>query len=185
MRGSAVPRAGIALDPDQFGRAASDVEQDGATASRVKQRRTADHGQRGLGFAIDHLQPDSGLRGDPLAKTVGVAGRAAGFGRDQPQAPGLPRRDLVAADAERGDGALDRGLADQAGRGHALAETDDPRERIDHAEAIAGRTGDQQPAIVGPKIERRVNGGSIRGRGGHAHRASVCPTWTLQISARR
>ena len=88
--------------------------------------------------------------------------RAAGFGRDQPQALGLPGPDLVAANAQGGDGAFDRGLADAAGRRDALAEPDDPRERIDHAKAVAGRTGDQQAAIVGAKVQRRIDAGSSR-----------------------
>ena len=58
---------------------------------------------------------------------------------------------------ERRDGAVDRGLADGTGRGNALAEPDDPRERIDHAKAVAGRTGDQKPAIVGAEVERGVD----------------------------
>ena len=61
---------------------------------------------------------------------------------------------------ERGDGALDRGVADAAGRRDALAQPDDPRERIDHAKSVAGRTGDQQAAIVGAEVERRVDAGS-------------------------
>ena len=147
----------IALDPDQFGRAAADVEQDGAPPFGVEQRRAADHGERRLGLAVDHLEPDAGLGGDPVAKAVGIGGGAAGFGRDQPQAPGLAVADLVAADAERRDGAVDRRLADGTGRGNALAQPDDPRERIDHAKTVAGRTGDQKPAIIGAKVERGVD----------------------------
>ena len=64
---------------------------------------------------------------------------------------------------KRGDGALDRGLADAAGRGDALAEPDDPREGIDHAKTVAGRTGDQQPAIVGAEIERGIDAGTLTG----------------------
>ena len=115
-------------------------------------------------------------------------GGAAGFGRDQPQALGLLGLDLVAADAERGDGALDRGLADAAGRRDALAQPDDPRERIDHAEAVAGRTGDQQPAIIGAEVERGVDAG-CRGRAGPrrsgapAHAATRRPL--ADLSARR
>ena len=140
---------------------------------RIEQRRAADHGERRFGLAIDHLKPDAGLGGDPVPKTVGIRRRAAGFGRDQPQALGLSGVDLVAANAERGDGAFDRGVADAAGRRDALAEPDDPRERIDHAKSVAGRTGDQQPAIIGAKVERRVDAGS-RGRRGRARPRSRC-----------
>ena len=98
-------------------------------------------------------------------KPSAFGGRAAGFGRDQPQALCLFGLDLVAADAERGDGALDRGVADTAGRRDALAQPDDPRERIDHAKSVAGRTGDQQAAIIGAEVERGVDAGSARRRG--------------------
>ena len=147
----------IALDPDQFRRSAADVEQDGAPSLWVEQRRAADHGQRRLGLAVDHFQPDAGLAGDLVPETVGIVGRAAGFGRDQPQAARLAVADLVAADAERRNGAVDRGFADGTGRRDALAQPDDPRKRIDHAKAVAGGTGDQEPAIIGAKVERGVD----------------------------
>ena len=129
-------------------------------ALRIEQRRAADHRERGFGLAVDHFEPDAGLGRDPVPETVGVRRRAAGFGGDQPQAFGPPGLDFVAADAERSDGAFDRGFADAAGRRDALAQPDDPRERIDHAKSVAGRTGDQQPAIVGAKVERGVDAGS-------------------------
>ena len=68
-----------------------------------------------------------------------VAGRAAGLGRDQARAGDAAVAHLVAADAQRLDRAHDRGLAQPAGAGDALAEPDDARERVDHAEAVAGR----------------------------------------------
>ena len=63
---------------------------------------------------------------------------------------------------ERGDGAIDRGLADAAGRRDALPQPDDPRKRIDHAKSVAGRTGDQQAAVVGAEVERGVDAGAWR-----------------------
>ena len=152
----------IALDPDQFGRAAADIEQDRAPPLGVEQRRAADHGKRRFGLAVDHLEPDAGLGSDAVAKAVGIGGGAAGLGRDQPQAVGLAVADLVAADAERRDGAVDRRLADGTGRGNTFAEPDDPRERIDHAKTVASRTGDQKPAIIGAKVERGIDAGSAR-----------------------
>ena len=157
MRGARVVLVRIALDPDQFGRSAADIEQDGAAAFWVEQRRAADHGQRCFGLAIDHFQLDAGFLCHTVAKMFGIVGRAAGFGRDQPQPARPAVADLVAADAQSRDRALDRGLADGTGRGNALAEADDPRERIDHAEPVAGGTGDQEPAVVGAKVERGVD----------------------------
>ena len=160
MRGCGIWFVGIALDPDQFGRTAADIEQDGAAPLRIEQRRATDHRQRRFGFAIDDLEPDAGRGGDPIPKTVGVRRRAAGFGRNQSQPFGSPQFDLVAANAERRDGALDRGLADAAGCGDPFAEPDDAREGIDHAEAVAGRTGDQEAAIIGAEIQRRIDAAS-------------------------
>src|SRR4029077_2124490 len=60
------------------------------------------------------------------------------------------------ADLQRLDRARNRRLADAARGGDALAEPDDAREGVDHAETVAGGTGDQQAAIVGAKIERRI-----------------------------
>ena len=74
------------------------------------------------------------------------------------------RLDLVAADAQRRDGAVDRGVADTAGRRDPLAEPDDARERIDHAKTVAGRTGDQQAAIVGAEVQRGIDAGCRRRR---------------------
>src|SRR6185295_14221320 len=85
-------------------------------------------------------------------------------GCDQPQAAGPAVPDLVAADGKRRDGALHCRLADRAGLGNALAEADDPREGVDDAEPVAGGTGDQQPAIVGAEVERRIDGGVHRCR---------------------
>jgi hypothetical protein len=118
--------ASVTLDPHQFGRAAADIEQDGAASVRIEQRRAADHGERRLGLAVDHFEPDAGLGCDLIAKTVGIVRGAAGFGRDQPQPRGVFRSHLIAADTQRSDSAADRGVADAAGRGDALPQPDDP-----------------------------------------------------------
>src|SRR4029077_3984345 len=60
------------------------------------------------------------------------------------------------ADLQRLDRARNRRLAEAAGGGDAGAEPDDAREGVDHAETVARGTGDQQAAIVGAKIERRI-----------------------------
>src|SRR5439155_22477099 len=59
-------------------------------------------------------------------------------------------------DGQRIDRAGDGRVADAARRGHALPQPDDAGERIDHAEAVAGGTRDQEPAIVGAEIERGI-----------------------------
>ncbi len=184
MRGIAFCSVRIALDPNQFRRPAADVEQDGAPPVRVKQRRTTGHRQRCFGLAIDHFKPDAGLGRHPVHEAVGIRRRAAGFGGDQTQAFGPLRLDLVAADAEGGDGAVDRGVADAAGRRDPLPEPDDARERVDHAKAVTGRTGDQQPAIVGAKVQRGIDAGCRRRRMARAGRATVAQLLSLAATRR-
>ncbi len=150
----------IAFDPDQFGRPAANVEQNGAPALRIEQWRTADDGECRFRLAVDHLQPDAGLGRHPVPKALGIQRSPAGFRRNQPQAFGLSGADFVAANAQCGDGPVDRGIADITGRRDTLAEPDDPRERIDHTKTVAGRTGDQEAAIVGAKVQRRIDAGS-------------------------
>ena len=147
----------ITLDPHQFGRSAADIEQDGASSPRVDQRRATDHGERSLGLAIDDLQTDPGLGGDAVSKAFGVRSGAAGLRRDQPQPPRLSRLDFVAANAQRRNGAFDRRVADAARCRDSFAEAHDPRERIDHAEAILRRARDQQATVVGAEVQRRIN----------------------------
>ena len=91
-----------------------------------------------------------------LEEVEAVARRAAGFGRDQPRARDAAVAHLGAADPQRLDRAHDRGLAQPAGTGDALAQPDDARERVDHAEAVARGARHQQPAIVGAEIERGI-----------------------------
>ena len=90
-----------------------------------------------------------------------ILGRTTRFGGDQPGARHTAVAHLGAADTQRIDRAQDRGLAQPAGAGDALAQADDARERVDHAEAVPRRACDQEPAVVGAEIERGI------GRTGH------------------
>ena len=51
---------------------------------------------------------------------------------------------------------VDRRFAQAARGGDAFAEPDDAGKGVDHAEAVVGRTRDQQAAIVGAEIERGI-----------------------------
>ena len=103
---------------------------------------------------ISSSSPD--LLGDAGAEFGAVDRGAAGLGGDQARAGDAAVAHLVAADGQRLDRARDRGVADAAGRRDALAQPDDAGERVDDAEAVAGRARDQQPAIVGAEIERGI-----------------------------
>src|SRR4051812_47757143 len=117
---------------------------------------------------------NSGLGRYPLAKMVRVRSGPAGFGCDQPQAIGAPQLNFVAANAERADSAFDRGLADAAAGRYPLSQPNDPGKGINHAESVAGRTGDQQPAIVRAEVQRRVNAGSRPPRTAGLGRSASC-----------
>src|SRR4051812_20672078 len=81
---------------------------------------------------------------------------AAGLGRDQPRAGDALVAHLIAADGKRRDCALDRSIADAAGRRDALAEPDNAREGIDDSETVAGGARDEKTAIIGAEIERGI-----------------------------
>src|SRR5690606_31319482 len=51
---------------------------------------------------------------------------------------------------------IDRRLADAPAAREPLPQPDDARKRIDHAETIGAWSRDQQPAIIGAKIDRRI-----------------------------
>src|SRR5215475_2541062 len=58
----------IALDSYQFGRAATDIEQDRAAAFWIEQRRAADHRERRLGLAVNDFEADAGFGRDTVAE---------------------------------------------------------------------------------------------------------------------
>ena len=87
-----------------------------------------------------------------------VGGEPAGLGGDQPGAHHPVPPDLGRAHLQRLDRALDGGLRQPAARGHALAQADDARERVDDLEAAPRRARHQQPAVVGAEIERGIGG---------------------------
>ena len=91
MRGAAASCVPVALDPHQFGRAAADVEQDGAAAVGIDQRRAAGTASAASvsRSIISSSSPVSAAT--RVAKLVAVLGRAAGLGGDQPQPRGALR----------------------------------------------------------------------------------------------
>ena len=84
--------------------------------------------------------------------------------KGQPQPARLAEPDLVTADRQRCNRPFNCRFTDGASGGDALAEADDAGEGIDHAEPVARGKGDQQPAIIGSEVERRVDGGVPRCR---------------------
>ena len=97
------PAAAIAapaeVDPDEFRRAAADVEEEDAGGVRIDQRGAAGDRQARLGLARDDLEGQAGLGAHALDEFGAVLGRAAGLGGDQPGAADLAVGELGAADA--------------------------------------------------------------------------------------
>ena len=177
----------IALDPDQFGRSAADVEQDGAPPLRVEQRRAADHGQarlrsrgRSLRAGCRSRRPpgrESRRHWSPRGRLRSRSAAAAWPSCDWI----LSRQMLRAAMARSIAASLMQPVAEMPS-----PEPDDARERVDHAKAVAGRAGDQQAAIVGAEIERGIDAGSSSGGRRWARCAGTPPAATdpWQVPAR-
>ena len=71
-----------------------------------------------------------------------------------------PRRRILSEQIlQRLDGAGHGGIRQPAGAMHALAQADDPGERVDDEKAAPRGPGDQQAAIIGAEIERAIDGG--------------------------
>jgi hypothetical protein len=150
---SAIERAGAA-QPDQFRRAAADVEQDRALGRRIEQRGAAACGERRLGAAVHDLELETSFTPDASEEFLAVYGGAAGFGGDQARARYALLLELAGADAQRPDGAIHRRIREFTRARKPLAQPYDARERVDHAEGLTGRLRHQQTAIIGAEIER-------------------------------
>ena len=94
--------------------------------------------------------------GDAGAERLGVLRRAARRRGDEPRAHHAARAHLVPADQQRLDRARNRRLADPPRSGNAFAEANDAGKRVDDAKPAGGRACDEEPAIVGAEVERRV-----------------------------
>src|ERR1700674_907625 len=126
-----------AVEPNQFRGPTADIKQHRAVSLRIDQWRAAGGGEARLGLAIDDFKLEAHFLRDAGTKVLAVLRRTAGFGGDQTGAGDALVLHLVAADRERGHGALDRRLAYAAGRRDALAEPDDAGESINDAKPSA------------------------------------------------
>src|SRR5690606_32550393 len=143
------------VDEGDFGGAAANVEEHDAPRIALDERAAARYGKARLGLPVDDLEPETRLSFHPRKEVGSVDGRPAGFGGDQPGTEQRPRPDLVRADLQCFYAAAHRRIAQPPRSGQPLAETNDAGERVDDAElAGAGRYRDEQPAVVGPQIQR-------------------------------
>ena len=115
----------------------------------------------GLGLAIHDFELDAELLAHPLDEFGPVHCGAAGFGGDGARSRHTARGHLVPTDAQGLERAGDRLLAEAPGEGKAIAETDNAGKGVDDAETLRRRPGDQEPAIVGAKIQSSVGRSAI------------------------
>ena len=122
-----------------------------ARPARRSRRRCRTAGRRAPAGSISGVQPVAARSASVSRSTISSSmptcsrmmsrnsapfcGGAAGLGCDQARARHGAVAHLVAANAERRDGAGDRGVRQAPGRRHALAEPDDARKRVDDAES--------------------------------------------------
>lgn len=107
----------------------------------------------------------NGLDGEPTGganageELGGVGGAAAGLGGDGAGGADASPGDAARTTIERVDRPLHAGIAETAGARQTLAEPDRTGERIEDGDrAVRARTADQQSAIVGAEIHRRIGG---------------------------
>ncbi len=142
---------------DQFGAAAADVENEGGARRRVEQGRAARHRQTGFLARGDDFEVEAGFVPDQLDEVAVIGGAPAGFGGDGAHTAGIAAAQLVGAQAECRDGALDGYRRQASGSGQSFAETGHAREGVDDLETLGSRHRHQQPAIVRAQIERAIN----------------------------
>ena len=116
----------------------------------------AEHRQPRFFLRRDDLQRDPGLAPHPVGEFLAVGGAAARLGGDRARQRDVAAAELVGAHRQRPDRAVHRRVGQAPRLRQTLAQPDDARESIDHGEAALDRASDQQPAIVGSKVERAI-----------------------------
>ena len=166
------PSAGrAAVEPQDLGAAAADVDQQGRSGAGLDQRQTSEQRQLRLLLVRQDLELDPGGAPDPGQELGAVAARA---GRPRSRRSG-PARTLWRAmiRAHTLSAATVRAIArslEPAARRQPFAEAHDPREAVDHLEAVGVRPGDQQTAVIGPQVE-----------GSQRRHPRVSAYWTVSV----
>jgi len=146
--------------PGQLGRAAAHVDDQNRLGARVEQVQAAGDRQAGLLGRIDDLELQSGAATHPFDEGLAVLGGAAGLGGDGGEAAGVQplAGHALGAQGQGVIGPVHGAVIQTAGEGQAFAQPDDAAEAVDHPEPVARGARDQQAAIVGPQVERAIEG---------------------------
>ena len=127
----------VALHPQDFGGAATDVEDQCCLCLCVNQWFGAHGGKPGFRLAVDDLEAQAGFLAHPVDEFRSVRRHAAGFRRHQPHTRNLPPFQLVGTNPQRIDGAVHRVIAQTSGLLQFFAQANNARKRIDNAEPAA------------------------------------------------
>src|SRR5207342_3542463 len=134
-------------------RSASDIENQRRPVARLKQLVAAENCKPRLFSRLDDIEHDAGFYPDPLGKVAAVLGTATSFGRDRPRQGYVAATQLLGADRQRPDSAVHCIGRKLSGPRQSLAKANDARKRVDHGEPAIARASDQQPTIVGAKVD--------------------------------
>lgn len=135
-------RTGLAHpEPDEFGRAAANIEQHHTFGLPVRERSAAGRREMRLHLAREHLEFELQLLTHAGEKSCAIARDTAGFGGHEADARDAAFIDLLAADREGFERAAHRALGEVAGCRDPLPQPHDAREGVDHAETVSIRAG--------------------------------------------
>ena len=142
------------VDQHQLGRSATDVENQRGIVTRLDQGVAAEDSQTRFLLGGDDVEVDAGFLQRTGDKGRAVRGAPARLGRDRARQRDVAALQLVGANAQRSDRAFDRGIRQLAARRQSFTQAHDAREGVNDGKAAALRPRDQQPAIVGPQVQR-------------------------------
>ena len=159
-----------AVQPQDLGAATADVDQQGRLGAGLDQGQTSEQRQVRLLLVRQDLELDPGRPAHPGQELGPVERAAAGLGRDAAGLAHAVAGHDPGAHPERRDRARHRPFLEPAACREPFAEAHDPREAVDHLEAVGMRSRDQQTAVIGPQIE-----------GSQRRHPRVSPYWTVSI----
>lgn len=145
--------AAFEANQNDLGRTAADVKDQSVRDARIEQRGTAGDDKPRLLSGRDDFDVEPGLTAHPGKKLMAIGRPATRFRGDIAAASDPAEGNLVGADLQGLDRALDGLFRQGAGGQQPLAEANDARESIDDANGHARAARHQQPAIVGAEIE--------------------------------
>ena len=146
----------MAVEPDEFGRAAADIEQKNAVGIGIGERRAAERGQARFRCAVDDFERKPGLGEDARRNS-------SPFSASRQASVAIRRARLTPRAAicrGRSSALRRRGEIAFGGQSPAAAETfaqpHDTQKGVDDAKAVPDRARDEEAAIIGSEVERCV-----------------------------